>query len=268
MSVEAITEVWKLDLPRDQKLVLLAFADHADDFGRCYPSLARVAWKSGYEQTRTISQIVAKLVDEGVLEILEPARGRTPTLYRIRWDRGIPLPEFDPQEFKTGKPRGAENAPLPENGHSANSDDPKSLNDNVGNSARGAENAPHEHGVQKTHPIGSVGVRSDDRRGAFSGRRGALATAPESLTINQRRAGARASESRAPASETDIARVAEIRKLNGLAKRIGAELVTPNEPLEHAKQRIESGYTTWLADQAEKQSADRRQAEALAGAQA
>jgi len=268
MSVEASAQVWKLDLPRDQKFVLGAMADHADDYGVCYPSIARIAWKCGYQQARSVSEILQKLIEAGVLEIKEPATGRKSALYRIRWDRGKQLPEFDPQAFKSGARRGAENAPQGEAADYANSEPPKSLTGQGENDTKGAENAPHDVGVRKTHPNDSVGVRSDPRRGAFSDRRGAVATAPEPLTNNQRRAGARASESRAPASEEEITREAEIRKLNGLAHRIGIELKTQNEPIEHFRERVESAHTRWLADLANTMAADarRRESEAPAGA--
>lgn len=260
MSVEAMAQVWKLDLPREQKLVLMAFADHANDTGFAYPSIARIAWKCGYTQKRSVAAIVRKLIDEeGVLEIVDKAHGRTPTQYRIRWDRGKQLPEFDPLTFKSDGDRGAVSAPLDAEPEMSTSDGPNSLKDQEENTIRGAENAPHPVGVQKTHPYDSVGVQSATRRGAISARRGAVATAPEPLTINQRRAGARASESRAPASETEIARDAEIRKLNGMAHKIGAELKTPNEPLEHFRQRIEPAFTRWLADQADAMAGRRRE---------
>lgn len=272
MSVEAMAQVWKLDLPREQKLVLMAFADHANDTGFAYPSIARIAWKCGYTQKRSVAAIVRKLIDEeGVLEVVDKAHGRTPTQYRIRWDRGKQLPEFDPLSFKSDGDRGAEIAPQGSDGQMSNSDHSNSLMDQGENDTRGAENAPHPVGVQKTHPYDSVGVQSATRRGAISARRGAVATAPEPLTINQRRACARASESRAPASSEEREqreREFEIRKLNGLAKKIGAELVTPNEPLDHAKQRIEGGHSRWLADQADALAARRRESAALAEAPA
>jgi hypothetical protein len=44
MSIKIMAAVWELNLPQNQKLVLLALADHADDRGTCYPSVARIAF--------------------------------------------------------------------------------------------------------------------------------------------------------------------------------------------------------------------------------
>jgi len=59
--------VWDMDLPRDQKLVLLAYADHADDSGgSIYPAVAMIARKTGYSE-RSIQGITKELAGAGVL---------------------------------------------------------------------------------------------------------------------------------------------------------------------------------------------------------
>ncbi len=93
MSVTAMAIVWASKLSRIDKLVLLAYADHADDDGSsAYPSQARVSWKTGYSP-RQVTRIVVKLIDKGYME----PTGET-TLgtieYRIHLEKLPKLPPF------------------------------------------------------------------------------------------------------------------------------------------------------------------------------
>jgi len=92
--VTIMAAVWQLDLAQNEKLVLLAFADHADDEGRCYPSIGRVAWKSGYSR-RSVQRIVRKLAASGVLDVEDSRGGRSrPGLYRVVPEKGAKLTPF------------------------------------------------------------------------------------------------------------------------------------------------------------------------------
>ncbi len=88
--------VWKLDLPPNKKLVLLAYADHADDEGNnVFPSLPRVAHKTGYskDQVRRISR---DLRTDGLMELVQQAHGRGhPARYRLTLEKGIKLQPFN-----------------------------------------------------------------------------------------------------------------------------------------------------------------------------
>lgn len=96
MSIRLMTQVWELDLPRNEKLVLLALADHANDDGYCYPSVRRIAWKSGYDR-RSIQRILRRLEDAEVLESAVEGGGRAnPTTYRVVPEKGVKLPPFIP----------------------------------------------------------------------------------------------------------------------------------------------------------------------------
>lgn len=67
MSVKVMGAVWDTDLPRAEKYVLLAYADHAAHDGtEVYPSVGRTAWKTGYSR-RSIQKITSRLVDRGIL---------------------------------------------------------------------------------------------------------------------------------------------------------------------------------------------------------
>jgi hypothetical protein len=72
MSVKAMSWVWDQNIERDEKFVLLAYADHADHEGNnIYPAVATIAKKTGYSERsvqRITRQLVAHewLIDNGV----------------------------------------------------------------------------------------------------------------------------------------------------------------------------------------------------------
>lgn len=73
----------------------MAFADHADDQGICWPSIGRIAWKSGYSKRQT--QAIVRLLKElGILESVGHEKGGrgTPTVYRIHTEKGAKLAPF------------------------------------------------------------------------------------------------------------------------------------------------------------------------------
>lgn len=104
MSVKQMSMVWELDLAPNKRLALLAYADHADDDGEhVYPSLARIARKTGYsrDQVRRISR---ELVEDGLMELVERGdkneRGQnnTPHRYRMTLEGGSKLPPLTPRK--------------------------------------------------------------------------------------------------------------------------------------------------------------------------
>jgi hypothetical protein len=95
MSVRVMTCVWALDLPQNEKLVLLALADHSDDRGFCYPSVERLAWKSSYS-VRQMQAILKALRNRGILEVVGSSiggRGHA-TQYLIHPEKGAKLAPF------------------------------------------------------------------------------------------------------------------------------------------------------------------------------
>lgn len=57
MSVKASTWAWEMPLKGNEKLVLLALADHADDAGQCWPGLERIAEKCGISRASVIEHL-------------------------------------------------------------------------------------------------------------------------------------------------------------------------------------------------------------------
>jgi hypothetical protein len=67
MSVKIMGMVWDLDVEPNKKLILLAYADHADHEGRSiYPAVATIAKKTGYSE-RSVQQISRQLEELKVL---------------------------------------------------------------------------------------------------------------------------------------------------------------------------------------------------------
>src|ERR1700734_290409 len=103
-----MTAVWELDLPFTDKFILLAFADHADDSGYCFPSYRRIGWKCGVSED-TIRRCVARFKETGVLQVLREGAGRgKPPQYRIHAQKGSRLPTLSKEGSQT-ESKGSQN---------------------------------------------------------------------------------------------------------------------------------------------------------------
>lgn len=91
MSIKAMNWVWNLDntiVSSVYKVTLLALADHCDDSGVCYPSIKRLAEKTGLSRS-TIKSHIKKLQVSGVLTVLpvyEDNGSRGTNLYKLLID--------------------------------------------------------------------------------------------------------------------------------------------------------------------------------------
>lgn len=75
MSIRLMTLAWDCDLSGNDKLVLLALADWANDDGHCWPSIAKLCAKTRASE-RTVQGIIKELVEAGHLTRQEvPGRG-------------------------------------------------------------------------------------------------------------------------------------------------------------------------------------------------
>lgn len=69
MSIRIMSAVFdSKTLKPTERLVMLALADHADDEGKCYPSIDRLKDRTGLSE-RAVQMNVRKLVDEGYLRV-------------------------------------------------------------------------------------------------------------------------------------------------------------------------------------------------------
>ncbi len=84
MSIAIMTEVWKLDIEKTSKFVLVKIADNANgDTGIAYPSVAYLVAFCGMSE-RTIQRILSDFVKSGVLVIVGYEKGgRRPREYVI-----------------------------------------------------------------------------------------------------------------------------------------------------------------------------------------
>jgi len=92
MSFKVTSEVWELDgVPSQQRIVLLAMAEHAHDDGEhAYPSRARLAARCGCDE-RTVQRAIQWLIGKGLLQLCQAATQHKPNSYRV-CPRGDSLP--------------------------------------------------------------------------------------------------------------------------------------------------------------------------------
>ena len=79
-----MAQVWELELPHNTQSIMLALADHADDDGYCYPSVGRLAWKTGYG-VRQVQRTLKDLRDTGLAVPTSPVVGgrHNTTVYKL-----------------------------------------------------------------------------------------------------------------------------------------------------------------------------------------
>jgi hypothetical protein len=67
MSVKVMGWIWDMELPQDEKLIALAYADHAHHDGtNVFPAVIHIAKKTGYSK-RSVQRITRKLEHRGLL---------------------------------------------------------------------------------------------------------------------------------------------------------------------------------------------------------
>lgn len=82
MSVKIMGLVWEAPLPRDQKFILLCYADHANhDGGDIWPAKERIQKMTSYSE-RSVFTITASLVEAGIM-IREGRTASGTVRYRI-----------------------------------------------------------------------------------------------------------------------------------------------------------------------------------------
>ena len=116
MSVEQMALVWKYDFGHAEQSIMLALADHAHDDGtEIRPSVARLAWKTGYEE-RQVQRILKHLRDDlKILVMTEEGGGRgKPNVYRFDWSKGVKKSPFKSGKRVTSGSRKGDIAKTPE----------------------------------------------------------------------------------------------------------------------------------------------------------
>jgi hypothetical protein len=93
-----MSQVWELELSHNVQSVFLALADHADDDGYCYPSVGRLAWKTGYG-VRQVQRTLKDLRDNKLaIPMGSVVGGRHNTVvYKLDPTAGKQKPPFQPR---------------------------------------------------------------------------------------------------------------------------------------------------------------------------
>jgi hypothetical protein len=112
-----MTQVWELDLPLADKMVLLVIADHASDDGtNSYPSVGTIARKSSMS-SRNVQRCLSRLEGQGLVSIQRQQGGpsyydpsRRPNAYTIH---GATLSHLVNQRGDIQSPRGVTEEAVP-----------------------------------------------------------------------------------------------------------------------------------------------------------
>lgn len=103
MSIKVMALIYEADLPRDEKTILQAYADHADPSGRnIFPAVERIAWKTSYCE-RSVQRITRKLEERGVL-VPDGVGPHGTNRYRIPLEALPKRPSYE--EHRVAKLRG------------------------------------------------------------------------------------------------------------------------------------------------------------------
>lgn len=83
MSVKIMSAVFESEtLGPTERLIMLALADHADDDGRCYPSIGRLCRRTGLK-ARSIQNNLKSLSDQGYIQVVHNAGKAGANLYFV-----------------------------------------------------------------------------------------------------------------------------------------------------------------------------------------
>jgi hypothetical protein len=106
LSVKIMSAVWECEgLDATERLVMLSLADHADDMGRCYPSIARLCQRTSMSD-RGVQKVLGRLVERGFISVKPGAGQSGANLYTLSTpEPGSPRTTFTPPNDVHPKPR-------------------------------------------------------------------------------------------------------------------------------------------------------------------
>lgn len=83
MSVKVMSMIWEDEtLGPTDRLILLSLADHANDEGVCYPSIARLVKRTGLSE-RTVQSAIKRLRGAGRLSLVRGAGPKGANLFLL-----------------------------------------------------------------------------------------------------------------------------------------------------------------------------------------
>lgn len=175
MSIAYFSQVMRLRLSDPtEKLVLLAFAEHANEDGLTFPSVDLVAAEA-LCSGRTVQRIIKRFSELGLLRLHKRASGRGyPTCYRVDpWAIGD-VPEYG--ELREAQRTGSHPAPVRRPSGRPEDHPQGDLLDEKGDTLVSPI----------TEPRGPQKGDTDLERGDRSGEKGDTLMSPEPLTYNQK----------------------------------------------------------------------------------
>lgn len=114
MSIRVMSLVWDSTVAAPQRFTLLALADHADDSGRCWPSVAVLASKCQTAE-RTIRRHLTELRAIGVLRVEHRAGASSQYVIDVAALAGQAQPTDPGQSDRTGQSVTPDNLTGPDN---------------------------------------------------------------------------------------------------------------------------------------------------------
>jgi hypothetical protein len=83
MSIKVMSAVWEIEgIDSSECLVLMALADHADERGRCYPSIGRLAKRTKLSD-RGVQKVIARLIEKGFVTVTPSAGQGGANIYTV-----------------------------------------------------------------------------------------------------------------------------------------------------------------------------------------
>jgi len=113
MSVKIMSAIFESEtLGPTERLIMLALADHADDSGRCYPSMQRLCKRTGLSD-RAIQKNIKDLTEAGYLTVIPQAGQGGANVYIVTAtpERRSPPNEVRPRTSDTTPPNVVRQTP-------------------------------------------------------------------------------------------------------------------------------------------------------------
>ncbi len=106
MSIRLMAKAWELDIPTNEKMLLLALCDHSNDEGVCYPSYDKLQVKCNFARA-TVSANLKRLEAKNLVKKKlrnQAEGGRKSTVYTIDLEAQSSEVELTPQS-STAEPQ-------------------------------------------------------------------------------------------------------------------------------------------------------------------
>lgn len=101
MSIKIMSAIFESEtLGPTERLIMLALADHADDTGRCYPSMQRLCQRTGLSE-RAVQTNIKKLQGQGYIKVVSGGGKGRPNIYFVSANPASETPHQKPRFSNT-----------------------------------------------------------------------------------------------------------------------------------------------------------------------